>query len=288
MRPLFGILLVVSLLCAEDAYKLALAAFQTGRFSDCLSLLDRLPPGESSRPAAYNLRSLALAELRRYEEALAANRQARALDPENPNYVYNGGLISMNRSDYAGAEQIFEAAIAKFPDSARLHTGLGETLIRLSRFKDAERELQRGIELDPGSSAAYAALAELCYSIGDGEKLAGAAGKAIELDPENYLANYYWGKWLLEYRGDTAQGAAAIRKSVVLQPRFVEGLKTWGHLLERQGRWSEAAGAYEAALSVESADGQLWYLLSVAARKGGDSQRAEQAMVNYRKLTGRK
>ena len=52
-------------------------------------MLDKLPSAEAHRPAAFNLRALAMAELSRYDEALAAVGRAPELDPANPNYAYN-------------------------------------------------------------------------------------------------------------------------------------------------------------------------------------------------------
>jgi Flp pilus assembly protein TadD len=81
-----GILLLVAVLSPpsfQEIYQHAQDAFVEGRFADALTLLASLPKEESRRPAPYNLRALALAELGRYDEALAAKQRARELDPAN-------------------------------------------------------------------------------------------------------------------------------------------------------------------------------------------------------------
>ena len=104
-------------------YDQAVAAFQTGRFAEVLTLTEKTPGA-----ASKNLRSLALMNLGRFEEAVAVNAQACELDPKNANYRYNAGLIVLTRGDLPGAERIFRQAIAAIPGSSRLDEGLGETL----------------------------------------------------------------------------------------------------------------------------------------------------------------
>src|SRR5688500_1469639 len=89
---------------AEDAYQRAVAAFQQGHFEEVLSSLAALPAQEAERPAPYNLKALALMELRRYDEALLASERAQRLDPDNPNYIYNAGIVYLAKHDFPGAE----------------------------------------------------------------------------------------------------------------------------------------------------------------------------------------
>jgi Flp pilus assembly protein TadD len=285
-----GILLLVAMLTPllfQEVYQRAQTAFEEGRFADALSVLADLSKEESQRPAPHNLRALALAELGRYDEALAANQRARELDPANLNYVYNEGLIYVAKADFGHAELVFRTALVKFPQSTRIYEGLGETLFKLNRFGEAEKSLHRAAEISPRSSSAYIAMARLYYAIGDGEKLGAAASQAIALDPENYRACFYYGIWLLEYQHQVEAGAKNIRKSIDLQPRFVDGLKTWGRIVSHEGRWLEAVHVYEKAAGIDSHDDQVYYLLSVAYRKIGEEQKADRALAQYRRLRNR-
>jgi tetratricopeptide (TPR) repeat protein len=255
-----------------------------GRFSDTVTLLNGLKEDESQRPEPYNLRALALAELGRYDEALAANQRAREFDPDNPNYVYNAALIYLNRGDSRRAELVLREALQQFPQSAALHQGLGEVLLKGNRFAEAEVSLDRAAEISPNRASVYVVMARLHYTVGDGEKLGTAASKAIALTPGNYLACFYYGAWLMNNQHQVKDGLEYIRKSVDLQPRFVQGLKMWARLVSREGRWAEAARAYEKAVAVDPRDRQLFYLLSVAYRKLGDDQKADSALVEYQRL----
>jgi Flp pilus assembly protein TadD len=269
---------------AQDVYQSAKTAFEQGRFSDAISLLADLPKNETLSPAPYNLRALAFVQLGRYNEALAANRRARELDPGNPNYIYNAGLIYLDKGESQRAEQVFREALQRFPQSSILYQGLGEALVNLNRFGEAEASLNRAIRISPDSASTQVSMAHLYYALGDGDKLAAAASKAVALDPGNYLACFYYGSWLMQYQGQISSGADYIRKSIDLQPRFVDGLKTWGRIVTHEGRWAEAVRAYERAAAVDPSDAQLFYLLSVAYRKLGKDERADRALSQYQRL----
>jgi Flp pilus assembly protein TadD len=281
---IFLFLAMLSLLMAQDVYQGAKRAFDEGRFGDAISLLADLPEDESMSPAPYNLRALAFAELGQYVDALAANRRARELDPRNPSYVYNAGLIYLNKGDLQRAEMVFREALQQFPQSALLYQGLGEILLKRNRFRDAELSLDRAAEISPNGPSIYVVMARLHYAVGDGEKLGTAASKAVALDPSNYLACFYYGAWLMQYQYQDTRGVDYIRKSIDLQPRFVQGLKMWGRIASHEGRWAEAVRTYEKATSVDPRDEQLFYLLSVAYRKLGENQKADWALAQYRRL----
>ena len=59
--------------------------------------------------------ALAMAELSRYDEALAAVGRARELDPANPNYAYNAGLIYFEKGDLNAAQKTFPQCTSAVP-----------------------------------------------------------------------------------------------------------------------------------------------------------------------------
>jgi tetratricopeptide (TPR) repeat protein len=277
-------LCVLLWLPTQGPYERAVRAFQQGHFEEVLSLLDSLPEQEAHRPAASNLRAVALMKLRRFDEALAAGQEATRLDPGNPNYIYNVGLIYLAKNDFQGAQDVFRLAIQRFPQSSRLYEGWGETLFSMNRFKEAEAKLRKAVELDPASADAEVGLAKLFYALGEHQQFGAAASKAIQLNPQNPRACYYYGKHLIEDQRQFAEGAEYIRKSVTLSPDFVQGLIEWGEILSRAKRWDEAADTYERALGIEPTNIQICYLLYTACRNSGRVEKAEWALKKYQTL----
>lgn len=277
------------LLCwlpVAGSYEQAVELFQQGRFETVVDTLNRLPLEEGSRPAAQNLRSLAFMNLGQFDAALKANAVASEQEPRNPNYIYNRGLIQSNASRLKDAEKTFRQGIERFPKSQRLHQGLGDTLFKLNCFDEAELAFKTAVEIGPASGSALASLAKLYYALGDNERFAIAAKKAFQTDSSNYLACYVYGKYLAEQTAQPEEGRKYLAKSLELAPRFEDALIDWGRLLAREGRWKEAANSYERAIATNPARSQTYYLMYLASRQSGDTQKAEWALGEYQRLTG--
>lgn len=267
-----------------NGYQQAVTLFQAGRVEEALRTLEQLPEAESRRAATQNLRSLALMKLQRFDLALAANAAARRLDPENPNYLYNTGLIYLASGNLGRAENLFREGAAQFPGSVRILEGWAETLQRAGNLKEAEGALRKAVAVDQKSAGPQAALAKLYYSLGDRKQFAVAAQQAIALDSKNYLACFLYGKYLLEDAGREAEGRDWIARSIQLYPAFDDGLIEWAAILSREKRWQEAAQVYEQAAKANPARAQTYYLMHVAYRKCGKPEQAEAALRRYQSL----
>lgn len=270
-----------------DAYTQATAAFQNGQYQQVLSLLDSYEPPKEQLAARENLRSLALMELHQYDAALAASEKARGLDRDNVNYICNAGIIYLARQDFHSAEKLFDDAIRDFPKASRLHECLGESLFAVRRFTDAELQFLKAVELDPESPSAQLALAKLYFTISDRDKLDGPARKAVELAPDNFLACYFYGRHLIEDRGDRVEGRKYLQKAVTLGPTFSDGLLFWAKLLAEEQNWTEAIDTYQKAIASDPADPRPYYGLFLIYRKQGNREKVDWALQKFNELQPR-
>jgi len=259
-------------------------AFQQGRFVEVIDQLGRLPLSEADRPASQNLKALALCELQRYDEALTASLKACEADRSNMNYVYNLGLIQIAKKDFPAAERLFRDALVRFPNSSKLHEGLGQSLFSLFQFPQAEKSFRRALEIEPLNASAQVAVAKLFYATGDKEKFTQAASRAIERDSNNYQACYYYGLWLSEYQNDQSAAMKYLEKSIQLFPGFPPALQALGKIRAGQEDWVRALELYERALSIDSQNRQLFFLASTAYRKLGKTEKADWALREFKAL----
>jgi tetratricopeptide (TPR) repeat protein len=277
MFPLLALVLT-TLLAAT--YETARAEFEQGRYEAALAALESLSP-EAGGAAAQNLKALALAQLRRYNEAIEAIARARRLDGNNLSYAYNAGLILYDAGRLEESSRVFEDALRRFGPSAPLLAGLGEVQFRSNRFAGAERSLQQALALEPRNLAARIVLARLFRATGQAERFEAAAREALAIDARNPQACYYYGLARLD-AGDRPAAVEYIRRSLDLQPGFAEALKSWGQLLGEDGKWGDALRAYEQAAHVDADDAETLYLLATAYRKTGQADKAAQALARYR------
>jgi DNA-binding winged helix-turn-helix (wHTH) protein/TolB-like protein/Tfp pilus assembly protein PilF len=131
--------------------------------------------------------------------------------------------------------------------------------VRSDQFREAIRQFERAIELDPGYAAAYAGLADCLVvlpissdtdggSFGRGRA---AAEKAIALDPHNALAHVALGTEKFWHAWDWDGAERAFRRAIELDPNLAGAHLRLAHLLSNTGRHEEAMREAREALRID-------------------------------------
>jgi serine/threonine protein kinase len=189
-------------------------------------LANRTIYGESGRPVADNLDSLAkvrqaqhdLTEAEKYaREALETQIRAEGLDHWRTAYYRTSlGAVQLERKEYVGAEAQLRAAIVNFerslpadhPYTASAEYYLGEVLLRSNRPKDAEAVFMGAMNRSRHANEAEWRAARSASGLGEALYRQGRAGEA-----EPYLVNSY--RTLSTDRNADANAQAAARERVV-------------------------------------------------------------------------
>jgi len=96
--------------------------------------------------------SIALFNIKHYDEALAACEKAIQLDPDYGIAYYIEGSILYR---YQEALAVCEQAIHLDPNNANAHIGKGNVLYNLKRYEEALIAYEQAIGLDPNNAIAY-------------------------------------------------------------------------------------------------------------------------------------
>jgi Tfp pilus assembly protein PilF len=136
--------------------------------------------------------------------------RALALEPRNPEALYNRGKLRLDAGDLAGAATDLEAAAAADPALARARINLAIVRIRQGNLDDAEVQLRDALEIDPGDPRALTNLGEVRRARGDADQAIALYHQALASDPAYAHAAARLGV-ALEARGDTTGALAAYR-----------------------------------------------------------------------------
>jgi eukaryotic-like serine/threonine-protein kinase len=117
---------------------------------------------------------------RDYDRALAEFEIGRRQDPGNPDLLGAMGQVERRRGEWDHAIDLFEEAVRIDPRSAVRARDLGETYLSVRRYADAERLLDRAIQLAPDWAEPYASKAML-YLIWRGDRAASRAAVSLAL-----------------------------------------------------------------------------------------------------------
>ena len=153
-------------------------------------LSPRRPQAGDRRAATGAFTQARLAEQNdNWDAALAAYRQAAALDPAWFEAQYNAGVIAHRLRNYSAALANYEAALALQPDSVDARYNFALALKASGYVPDAADELKKILAANPAEVRAHLALANLCaQSLHDPAQARRHYQKVLELDPTNAQA----------------------------------------------------------------------------------------------------
>jgi tetratricopeptide (TPR) repeat protein len=194
---------------------------------------------------------LALQQLHKYDEAIAAFREGATLAPEDPirHVLLIQGYSAAGR--HKEAIDAAEKARAKFPDETSVVYQLGAALDRAGRRTESEKTFRDLIAKDPLDAGALNYLGYMLIEHGPASGLDEAVSliqRALKVDPDNpsFLDSLGWayvqqGKLTLADQPLTT-AAGKLPANSVIQDHL-------GDLRQKQNRRDEAIAAWQKALA---------------------------------------
>ncbi|MDE5650805.1 MAG: tetratricopeptide repeat protein [Duncaniella sp.] len=179
---------------AYKAWTIYLSIPQNPRFGK--SAPDALPDSTVAQFDYYRALSAWQAEM--LPEAASAFDQLVKIgynDPQAYDYAYS---VAYQLKDEDRKLAYSQAGLDKFGTSNPVFLQrIVNSYIDAKNYAPAQKMLEEAIAADPNNGAYYLSLGVLYENQGDNEKAAEAYKKAVELDPNNSFANYYYGRMLV-------------------------------------------------------------------------------------------
>ena len=213
----------------------------------------------------------------------AARHLARALDlaPADQAALLRLARVELGRQDLGRARALYERALARDPDSAAAHHGLGQIARLAGDHGEAVKRLTRALELQPAAGAVHYELALAYRELGrDEESRAHLAkrgsGKVTFPDPlMERLGSFAVGSAHAMARGASAlaagradEAARWYRVAVDQAPRDRAALGALASVLAAGGRVAEAIELYRRVVELDPEDHQAHYNLGSLLARG--------------------
>lgn len=216
---------------------------------------------------------------RQIEPAIELMKQVIALDPQNPAYCNDLGILHAARRDPVQAEAWYRKAIALRPGFAAAHLNLGNAMRDQDRWAEAVDAYGQAALFQPDSPDAHHALGTALRVVGRLDEAIASYHTAQGLRPNspellNDLGNAFVRK------GDVAKAVESFRHAIQLRPGYSKPYRNLGSLLLQLGRFAEAA---EVLLVLDKMDpdvAKTQYDLGTALAKCG---RQPEAIERLRK-----
>jgi serine/threonine-protein kinase len=229
--------------------------------------------------AANNERGLALAEMGRWDEAVAAYRKALDLKPDIAEAHNNLGALLAEQDKAAEAEKEYQEALRISPDLSEAYVGLGNLLAAQGKPVEAGQEYREALRLKPDYAEAHTSLGILLAAQGKAAEAEGEFREAIRLRPDYPVAHYNLGA-LLARQGKAAEAEREYREALRLQPDDPKAHFKLGNELRAKGRTDEAVAEYRKAIELRPDYAEAHCNLGFALQAQG---RFAEAVIAFRR-----
>ena len=272
----------------KNAYELALAHAYAGQYerahAEARTLLAR--PNEDVRQQAelHHLLGNIEERLGNPLEAVREYQRATELDPSEPNLFDWGSDLLIHRA-FEPAIEVFEQGNRLFPRSSRMLAGLGVAWYARGVYDQAARSLCEASDLNPDDPNPYLFLGKMqTVDSMQSDCVVERLGRFLRLQPENAMANYYYGLSLSRQEADVdklAQAESLLEKAVRLDPNLAAAYLQLGVLYSQQGGTSEAISAYTKAIQADAQLAEAHYRLGQIYSRAGEKLKAQAELQIY-------
>jgi tetratricopeptide (TPR) repeat protein len=271
-------------------YDLALALLQIGKLDEARAQIAQMMARQETAEL-HNL--LGNVEERAGNLVSAAEEYQRAAraDPTE-GHLFDWGNNLLQLRSFEDATQVFAAAVARHPESARLHVGLGIAQYSRGQYEDAVKSFCRAADLSPSDPRPYQFLGEM-YGVvpASGAEITARLARFAKAHPRNALAQYHYAMSLWKGQAaalaDLRQVETLLRRAVTLDRRFAKGFLELGILLSDEQRYKEAIQELQHATRLEPDLAQAHYRLSQAYQRTGQKALAAKELEIFERLNGR-
>ncbi len=231
---------------SAEAYGALAEVYETdGRTNDALAAAQRaidLAPEDSRWPVRLGDYLFRAGNLK---EAATQFRRGVELAKDNPMAFYNLGVVNMQLGNLGEADANFHES-AKLEAYVDTYSALGNVLELEGKFDEAATQDKKAIELDPGNSRAWAAVASAYLWGGRREQSMQAYHKAIELALANLTKSPNDSDLLIQiadFYASSGQGEKSLvylRKALALSPDDPNVIYRAGETYEILGQRAKA------------------------------------------------
>ncbi|WP_242540437.1 O-linked N-acetylglucosamine transferase, SPINDLY family protein [Trinickia mobilis] len=165
-------------------HKRVVTLFKNGRTAEAANVAQGLTERYAHHPLGWRVLGLARAGQAQFDEALAALRRARELDPHDYDAILALADILRHKGHTAEAEREARHLTELAPERIEGHCVLGLALNLQYRYDESEVAVRRALEIDPADSRVLATLGFILLQLGRLAEARDVCSRALELDPD--------------------------------------------------------------------------------------------------------
>ena len=259
-----------------------LAAYRAEKYDEAVAPLERELRRTPNDLSVREMLGLCYYMGDKFAESAATLRPVLDQLPDNAGLLYAAGTSLVRSGDAKNGARVFSRMLEKDQNVPAVHLMLGQAYAQEQNYSEALAEFARALQLDPNTADAHYGSGMVALKQGKLDTSADEFQKELSVNPGYIPAEYQLGYVRVEmHQADTA--IPLLQDVVSRQPNHSDAHYELGKALLEQGKLKEAIQDLETSIHLHPTD-YAYYQLSVAYRRGGRADDAEQAMLMYQKL----
>jgi serine/threonine protein kinase/tetratricopeptide (TPR) repeat protein len=177
------------------------------------------------------------------------------------------------------AKMLAEMALAMDDTLGEAHSALGQVFFFYDwDLSASEREFQRAIQLNPGSTMAHIWYGRYLYPLGRFEQAIAEANRARELDPLSLMANWNVAN-ILYYARQYDRALELCRRVLEIDPNYERGHFLMGDIYEQKRLYHEALSEYQKKADLYTHSANTLGLFARTYAYSGDRAKARKLLA---------
>jgi FkbM family methyltransferase len=235
---------------ADALHLVGILRIQGKQHDVAVEMISRAIKRNGRDPSYFCNLGVALKELGKLDEAVAAYRQAVRLKPDLAEAHSNLGVALKELGKLDEAVAAYRQAIGIKADYAEAHSNLGIALKAQGKLDEAVAAQRRAIGIKPDSAEVHSNLGDALKELGKLDEAVAACRRAISIKPDSAEARCGLGNGLNEL-GKLEEAVAAYRQAIRIKPDYAEAHYNLGNALSDQGKLDQAVAAYRQAIGIK-------------------------------------
>ncbi|HEY0785338.1 MAG TPA: tetratricopeptide repeat protein [Acidobacteriaceae bacterium] len=261
----------------------ALAAFRLGKYEKSAAAWRTVLVAQPADKEAHVLLGLSLFSLRQFPEAAQAFAPAAASVMDNPRAAYAWAFSLAHAGEPQQSNRILDALSAK-PLPADQRMLVCQVYEQTENYEHAITCLKQVIAEQPSAKQAHSGIGVSLIHLSRPAEAVPELEQELALDPENPQVRFYYAYALLA-TSRKPEAQAILTRLVAEAPGDSKAQYELGKLLAEQGKWPEAIAHLQAAAdTADPTDYDVHYQLQNAYRRNGQTEQAARELAVYKAI----
>jgi tetratricopeptide (TPR) repeat protein len=258
------------------------AAFRAEKYGEAVEPLERQLQRTPNDLSIREMLGLSYYMDDKFAESAKTLRPALDQLSDNAGLLYAAGVSLVRSGDAKNGARVFSRMLEKDQNVAAVHVLLGQAYAQEENYPEALAEFARALQLDSHTAEAHYGSGMVALKQGKLDTSVDEFQQELSVNPGYIQAEYQLGFARLEMH--QAEAAVPLLQDVVSrQPNHFDAHFELGKALLEQGKVEDAIQDLETSVHLHPTD-YAFYQLSVAYRREGRANDADQAMLMYQKL----